>query len=1369
MKDLPVSRFPFPGGSWLFVIGLALSVFFSGLSGVLAQDELEEPSSEDIRFVQEALREQGYTIDSVNGRLTRQTIFAIRQFERDNELEVHPYLDAGTLATLREMLDADSQSPSEQAAFDLPLMPASLEQDHHSLSNAELLEQAHARYQQVEQRYQAEQRSLHKLRVLYHQMAQANAARQPSRPPNEPDAPAKPQDAGLLEAEQRLDSDRGHLREIQLQLQVLEQLMKQNEAVRQAAEGFIDTLRALHAMVLEIRLRVTDGSLPEAEVPAYLTVTAFQQQQHSLQDQHQVLLDDQQHNRTQLQSLQARLADLQDALTHAETALEAMRNRHEQDAERARLEHAYRDQSPAALSRELLGLEDERVSLQGAFQLSLLHFDRSLAQLAGLEVALQPLPDEETLMAPEQSVSADQAEDATAALKAAIAAFEARLVELQTLARQLTEAIERGQTLETEADLLREHLTKMRLLSELLAERSGDPPTSLDPETIERHRTAILDGIDTTTGRLQKIRAQETPLQTRLEAIRAAHLTARQRLVDTEQTLAAAQQARAWQQQLNELDSAALLERFAADAQALQTRRESLAEQQQVIDALMKQERALRDTLNLFSDPLVDLSQPAIQEEKRRIEDALNKLSGQEAPAKSPATPTAPEVIAGAAGESDTPAPQSTEPNQASEAERTESAAAPESLSTDAAGLKAYRNLIATRLQNSQTRQQDRARLLEVLQTLEAAQTDDIDQRSDAHRLMSQQYATAVELKKQLGRGQLTPEQAPEGLIEALNKEPIAALEQDIDRHRNQRAHVRLLIAHLQAEDPAQAERLERIEKLQTLVGQRLDLLADLQRLEAQRLQSSDVSSDSDRQRLEQQAEGRMRAGSGGLETLLGFLPSDRATELTDLLRNHYLDLVVAETKQALLNTEKEKLTQLVQRVQEAQQGIGEFLPLLGERLKALEEEQELAWMRLRLQFAPAEAETQLADFTARTGQTLEMPPSVLEADRAAFLEEAADALLARHVQMLALRHWIAHLEQRREQTLVNEIARYREREGEIGALESTLQRQIKRLLGHSAEELAALPDNQRPATGIAKAYFLQGEIGVEHEQRSQARLRALLKVMMELAAIIGLAWLLIVGVKRLVDRKVRELEMSGAPESTHTLFALSFGFAAFRILVIVLAIMLGLGSLGFNIGVILAGLGIGGFAVAIAAKETLSNLIGGITLFVERPFSIGDIVQISSDIQLGAAEAGRVEGVSWRTTRIVNVMNYSITMPNSRVSEAAIINYTRQLPLRDFTHVYVSPAYDVRQVLNLITAAVDECRLIRQDMQKQILAIGTEVAGEIVLTKYQVRWYTDVSYLARARVLTEFWNRVWQKFDEAGVPLEYIARHQTAGLKRDD
>ncbi|MCF7977898.1 MAG: mechanosensitive ion channel [Chromatiaceae bacterium] len=1414
-----------------FKMACLMFLFVSIQTSVMAQ---EEPTREEIRVVQQLLLDDGYIIDSVDGLLGAQTIRTIRKFQRENDLDVSPYIDVSAIEDIKgffqgrsggevnspDELDSTSKSgessesggsgkPSEsgesnelsesaqttQKVFSLPLQVASLESGYHEFSNEELLKQATEIYRQEESHFNAKRRLLQQLRTLYRQAEQANeiylqsieqqpvvilkdAVASDTEAPGAPGAtglaiavqgPQVQEQLSIVDAEQQLEGYQNQVKDISRQIEILEQVMAQNEVTQQAAEAFSLALGRLHVIVLEIDLRLADGTFKE-EVPPFLTESLLGQQSQRLETLRERLVESQEANREQLQILQTHLGRIQQSVAEAETALTAMREQQEQLGEAQRFEEAYRDKNDQALSQELTELENERISLQGGVRLSLLGLQRGLAQLDGIEEALEPLSSD-AMASLDSGLSASETQESIDALKALITGYESRLVELNGYEERLAEIAELTEIAKAETGILQEHLKKMRLLAELLETRGAALGKDVDLDRIAQYNASIQESVQEIDAISQGVTEQSAALETRLEETRLAHVKANQRLADLEQTLASARQAQEWQQELTELDGEGLIARFVSDAETLVAQRQTLDEQRQVIGELSEQAAALRKTIDTFTDPLVKMSDSSVQQEKQRIQETLYDLSGLESPATSgaPLATVQPNAEASAAADETKADSEESEQKQVTEQDAVDAQQpGSEGLSADVAGLKAFQNLLSTRQQNGQARQEDRTQLIEVLNALEKAQAEFIDALSEIHRLSLQQYATAVELKKQLGRGDLAPEQAPEGLIGALAKAPIEALEAELKELINRRSHVRLRLSRLAAEDPAQTERDELAETLQSLVGQRLDLLADIQRLEDERTTDQEQLTEGERQRLEQQAENRMRTGSGFLESALGFLPSERAEELTELMRSHYQELVMVESKQALLATEQEKVVYLLQLVRDDQQTVSDYLPMLRAQLQALEREQEGAWVRLRAQFQPDEAEKLLADYAERTGEQLELVPAILEQDRAEFVEEASNQLLSHHAQILALQQWIALFEQRQVDTLVREIALYQEREGEISALDLALQRQVKRLLGHTDDELAALAESQRPSTQVEKAYFLEGELGVEHEQRTQARLRALLKVVVEILAIIGLAWLLIAGVKRLVDRKVRDLEMSGAPESTHTLFALSFGFAAFRILVLVLAFMLVLSSLGFNIGVILAGLGIGGFAIAIAAKETLSNLIGGITLFVERPFRIGDIIQISNDIKLGETEFGRVESVSWRTTRIANVMNYNITMPNSRVAESAIINYTHQMPLRDFTHVYVSPAYDVRKVLLLITAAVDECQLIRQDMQKQILAVGTEVAGEMVLTKYEVRWYTDVTYIARARVLTEFWDRISQKFSASGVPLEYVARRSTVEPKSD-
>lgn len=88
-----------------------------------------------------------------------------------------------------------------------------------------------------------------------------------------------------------------------------------------------------------------------------------------------------------------------------------------------------------------------------------------------------------------------------------------------------------------------------------------------------------------------------------------------------------------------------------------------------------------------------------------------------------------------------------------------------------------------------------------------------------------------------------------------------------------------------------------------------------------------------------------------------------------------------------------------------------------------------------------------------------------------------------------------------------------------------------------------------------------------------------------------------------------------------------------------------------FDIDKILAGLGIGGLAFALAAKDTISNIFGSLTILIDRPFQIGDWVTI------GNAD-GTVESVGVRSTRIRTFYNSLITIPNSQLINATIDNW---------------------------------------------------------------------------------------------------------------
>ncbi len=107
------------------------------------------------------------------------------------------------------------------------------------------------------------------------------------------------------------------------------------------------------------------------------------------------------------------------------------------------------------------------------------------------------------------------------------------------------------------------------------------------------------------------------------------------------------------------------------------------------------------------------------------------------------------------------------------------------------------------------------------------------------------------------------------------------------------------------------------------------------------------------------------------------------------------------------------------------------------------------------------------------------------------------------------------------------------------------------------------------------------------------------------------------------------------------------------KVVVVTITILAMMDNLEYNITSLLAGLGVGGLALALAAQETVSNIFGSITVFSDRSFHIGDWIKV------GEVE-GTVEDVGLRSTRIRRFDQALVTVPNSRFIKSDITNFTR-------------------------------------------------------------------------------------------------------------
>jgi MscS family membrane protein len=165
------------------------------------------------------------------------------------------------------------------------------------------------------------------------------------------------------------------------------------------------------------------------------------------------------------------------------------------------------------------------------------------------------------------------------------------------------------------------------------------------------------------------------------------------------------------------------------------------------------------------------------------------------------------------------------------------------------------------------------------------------------------------------------------------------------------------------------------------------------------------------------------------------------------------------------------------------------------------------------------------------------------------------------------------------------------------------------------------------------------------------ALLRDYLIKLLSFLSTLGFA-LLAVRIVDLTSKHLQSRAGSAGRLLSHSVFPL--GFRIIRIGIFLIAGVVILASWGYNTNAILAGLGVGGLAVALAAQKTLENLFGAISLISDRPVVVGDFCQFGS-------QTGTVEDIGLRSTRIRTNARTTVTIPNSSFSAMTIENFSRR------------------------------------------------------------------------------------------------------------
>lgn len=193
------------------------------------------------------------------------------------------------------------------------------------------------------------------------------------------------------------------------------------------------------------------------------------------------------------------------------------------------------------------------------------------------------------------------------------------------------------------------------------------------------------------------------------------------------------------------------------------------------------------------------------------------------------------------------------------------------------------------------------------------------------------------------------------------------------------------------------------------------------------------------------------------------------------------------------------------------------------------------------------------------------------------------------------------------------------------------------------------------------------------------------------------------------------------------------------------LGIVVGLNNAGFDVGALIAGLGIGGLALALASQDTVKNMFGGVILFLDKPFQIGDRVIIDG-------MDGHVVNIGIRSTRIKTLEGRLVTIPNAYFSEKPIQNFSQ------------GPHFRVVNTLGLVYNTPYEKMEEALAILKEVVKDNEWLEGEPVVFFEQFGAYSlDIKFIYLIKINAAIFEvrsdinfKILKRFREAGLEFAY-------------
>jgi MscS family membrane protein len=205
------------------------------------------------------------------------------------------------------------------------------------------------------------------------------------------------------------------------------------------------------------------------------------------------------------------------------------------------------------------------------------------------------------------------------------------------------------------------------------------------------------------------------------------------------------------------------------------------------------------------------------------------------------------------------------------------------------------------------------------------------------------------------------------------------------------------------------------------------------------------------------------------------------------------------------------------------------------------------------------------------------------------------------------------------------------------------------------------------------------------------------------------------------------------------------------KIIVLIIAVVAFVSALGYPAASILAGLGVGGLAVALAAQKTLENLFGAVTIGLDQPFRVGDFVKVEDFV-------GHVESIGLRSTRIRTLDRTLITIPNGRLSEMRLESFAARDRIRFACTLGL--VYDTtREQMERVLADVEALLCAHPKIWPEGVVVRFKELGESSLNVEVQAWFQTADFAEFQEIRQEVLLGIMEIVEAAKTQLAFPTR----------